>query len=682
MAQRTFPFTCVAILILVICHLSAFGQDDNESPHVFPGVWYKIVLDGNGDYIDGEGDGDGWYYYPESDVQRMWFYNGPYDPDRKGYLDYHVYTKAVDPTRLTYVVAYFGWTTPEWSSLKQGRPPMPGDMPTLNEEATYMSGARIYEVEGVITGTAETIRSHSIDEYNPEWVCIEIRARNAYVYRGAFHECRPKGSQMGACCNRQTGYCYMTYESDCSVPLDWLGAGSTCDGCARPGTTGTDFGDAPDHGYRTLLASNGARHTIVPGVFLGGTVDAESDGQPNASATGDDLNRTDDEDGVVFTSTLHAGRDATLEVVASTSGYLNAWIDFDGDGRFGDREDMIFADQALARGVNRLSFRVPADAVSGWTFARFRFNTRGLLSSFGPADDGEVEDYRVQIVASHDTQAVSGAARLTWSQPPSVAAGGATHASPLLEAGGVLSALHLHEVAADDWQPVAGQPLTGIHWWGTFGGWTESYLPSDLPLAFHLGIWTNVPDPQPFNFETFAHPGTLIWETYCTSWAWAVSGNEVSADKSQPGQTCFLFSHLLSQDRWFEVGQAGLTLGNAESNVYWLSITALYDPSGDGPAHTWAWKTRPTASGAAGTSLTTLVPPSKGSSWPPVLGARWETGIPIRDRQFSPMDMAFQLTTFVPLEFETRASTQPQPGAAVDHEELAMLAANWLNLVP
>jgi hypothetical protein len=666
------------MLILGICLSPAWSQDDNESPGHFPGVWYKILLDGNGDYIEGEGDGEGWYYYPDSGVQRMWFYNGPYDPERKGSLEYHVYTKAVDPTKPTHVVAYFGWTTPEWSKLKRGGPPRPDDMPTLNEEATYMSGARIYEVDGVVTGSAETIRSETIDEYNPEWVCIEIRGSNAYVYRGAFHECLSKGGQLGACVNRQTGYCSVTYESECPAPLTWLGAGTTCDQYVPAGSAGTDFGDAPDHGYQTLLARDGARHTIVPGVFLGRIVDAESDGRPGAAATGDD-NTGADEDGIVFTSTLHAGHEATLDVTASTEGYLNAWVDFDGDGRFNGRDEAICADQALTRGVNRLSFRIPESAVSGWTYARFRFNTRGLLSSFGPAEDGEVEDYRIQIVASHDSKAVSGAAQLMWSQPPSPATDGQDNA---FQAGGVQSALHMHEMAADDWQPADGQPLTGIHWWGTFGGWTDSYLPPDLPLAFHLGIWTDVPDPQPYDLDTFAHPGTLIWETYCTNWAWAVAGNEVSTGKDEPGQTCFLFSHLLSQDRWFEVDQSGSVRGDAGSKVYWLSITALYDPTGAGPAHMWTWKTRPTATGAAGTSLQTIVPPSKDSTWPPVLGAQWETGIAIRDRQFSPMDMAFQLTTFVPLEPQTRASAEPAPRTAVDPGELASLAANWLSPMP
>jgi hypothetical protein len=50
-----------------------------------------------------------------------------------------------------------------------------------------------------------------------------------------------------------------------------------------------DFGDAPES-YGTLLADNGARHSIVPGFHLGQRIDAEPDGQPTPDATGDDLN--------------------------------------------------------------------------------------------------------------------------------------------------------------------------------------------------------------------------------------------------------------------------------------------------------------------------------------------------------------------------------------------------------
>lgn len=641
MTQHIPSLACGAMVVLLCCLSSAQGQNDIENPDHFAGVWYRLLLDGDGEYIEGEGDGLGWHYYPQTDTWRMWFYNGPYDADRKGFLDYHVYTKAVDPTVPTRLEASFGWTTAAWSHLNNDRPPLPGDMPTAADESVYMSSASIYSVNSVVTGTVETERTYSIEEYNPEWVCITLTGKNAYVYRGAFHECVDDNSQLGACCNHQTGYCYQSTQSDCRSPMVWLGIGTTCEQCALTGAVATDFGDAPNSGYRTLLASNGARHVIVPGVYLGASVDNEPDGQPNTSATGDDVTRAD-EDGVSFSSTLHAGRDATVKVVASTVGYLNAWIDFDGDGRFDDGDDRIFTDRLLMGGVNELAFSVPTDAVAGWTYARFRFNTRGLLDSFGLAADGEVEDYSVQVVESQDSHAISGATSLTWSQPPSAGIGGSAN---VFQAGSVSSSLHLHELASDDWQFVEDKPITGIHWWGVFDGWTASYLPTDLPLAFHIGIWTD----GTADSGSFDHPGELIWETYSTSWVWAVSGREESDNAAQAGRTCFLFSHLLSQDQWFRIDQAK---GGSGSKVYWLSIAALYDSTEKEPEHLWTWKLRATASGAAGTSARTIVPASETSSWPPTLGAWWETGSTLSDFRFNPLDMAFQLTTFASLELD------------------------------
>ena len=97
-----------------------------------------------------------------------------------------------------------------------------------------------------------------------------------------------------------------------------------------------DFGDAPDPTYPTLLASDGARHVIVSGLYLGAGVDGDADGQPDATATGDDNDGNDDEDGVVFTSSLIPGYTASVDVTASAPGTLNAWMDFNGDGDWAD----------------------------------------------------------------------------------------------------------------------------------------------------------------------------------------------------------------------------------------------------------------------------------------------------------------------------------------------------------
>jgi uncharacterized repeat protein (TIGR01451 family) len=173
--------------------------------------------------------------------------------------------------------------------------------------------------------------------------------------------------------------------------------------CAS-GVLGIDYGDAPDPSYPTLSASNGARHPFDGVLYLGSTVDGESDGQPTASSDGDDLDGSDDEDGVTFTSALRLGLEATVDVIASAPGLLNAWIDFNFDGDWADAGEQVFTDEPLATGVNALSISVPPGATLGTTFGRYRLDSLGGLSFDGIASDGEVEDYMVEIVEGPDLQ--------------------------------------------------------------------------------------------------------------------------------------------------------------------------------------------------------------------------------------------------------------------------------------
>ena len=163
-----------------------------------------------------------------------------------------------------------------------------------------------------------------------------------------------------------------------------------------------DFGDAPDPGYPTLLASDGARHVVIGGssLILGALRDTDADGQPSAQGDGDDMAGSDDEDGVTFTSSLVLGTMASIDVTASAAGLLDAWIDFNQDGDWGGPGEQIFASEALAAGVNNLMINIPGLATAGNTFARFRLSTTGGLAPDGPAADGEVEDYQVEIIAN------------------------------------------------------------------------------------------------------------------------------------------------------------------------------------------------------------------------------------------------------------------------------------------
>lgn len=162
-----------------------------------------------------------------------------------------------------------------------------------------------------------------------------------------------------------------------------------------------DFGDAPDPTYPTRLASDGARHVRNPDIFMGFLIDVETDGQPNLLSNGDDIAGTgtaappDDEDGVVFTTPLHMGGVASVDVRASTSGLLNAWIDWNHNGTWADPEDHVFVDQPLGPGVNSLTIKVPENLPLGSTFSRWRFSTQAQLSYTGLALNGEVEDHMV-----------------------------------------------------------------------------------------------------------------------------------------------------------------------------------------------------------------------------------------------------------------------------------------------
>jgi|GEM_PF-5802427 len=166
-----------------------------------------------------------------------------------------------------------------------------------------------------------------------------------------------------------------------------------------------DKGDLPDTApgegpgdYETLTTGghDGAMHVIVPDVFLGSGIDGEADGQPDVDAEGDNNADGNDEDGVVFTSLIIPGQNATVDVTANVDGFLNAWVDFNGDGDFDDPGEQISSDTPLAAGTNSLTYPVPAGTLASDLHTRFRFTSddpAGQLDANGAWDNGEVEDY-------------------------------------------------------------------------------------------------------------------------------------------------------------------------------------------------------------------------------------------------------------------------------------------------
>lgn len=181
----------------------------------------------------------------------------------------------------------------------------------------------------------------------------------------------------------------------------------------------TDWGDAPDPvdsgpsiGYPTLNeGGNGAVHATDGITVIGNYVDGEIEGQPNATATGDDLaGAVDDEDGIRLLQPLLIGRGSTFEVSTLNGGFLNVWVDFNRDGDWTDAGEWVTS-QFVNAGRNNIFTQVPVNGSSvGDTFARFRLSpTAGEVGApHGPALNpnnpldlgfGEVEDMLVTIRA-------------------------------------------------------------------------------------------------------------------------------------------------------------------------------------------------------------------------------------------------------------------------------------------
>ncbi len=590
--------------------------------------WYLIAFDANGTCTRNEGWGydNGFTYYPLTDTYRQWFYRGPYSSTGDACMTVSAAIVSADSSRGASAEMNVIWTTPEWSAMSSGSPPMPGDVATSATESKYVGSDTFQSVPPSFFGTVEPVRDYTIVGYCPEWVGLDVSGHNVMMLRYVAPTCAGASKIQGACYNKSTGDCFLTEEQNCTSPYTWLGANTTCSDVGGSSGATVDLGDAPDT-YGTIATSDGARHTVVTGVYLGRLIDAESEGLPTSTATGDDNTGIDDEDGVVFSSTLTPGETATIEVTASVAGYLNAWVDFNRDGTFSGTGEQIFADTYMSAGTSRLTFSVPAAAGTGDTFARFRFSRRGLLSWTGLAEDGEVEDYKVSVATAFAPQASANRGAAKWFQSPEAVSAATPY---VFQSWAELSNTSLSQIVADDWQCQDDRPVTGFQFWGTFSGWTQYRMPSQKPSAFQVSIWTNSPATSK---NSFARPDTMVWQATCTNWVWSVAGQAHDPRAIKDDEACFEFTCLLSQDQWFYQDPGSGT------TTYWVSIAAVYDTT-DTLANPWGWMTGPDASNNGAVKISAV-----NSAWPPSLGSAWSAGSQIVNAKGTIQHLAFNMLT-------------------------------------
>jgi len=189
---------------------------------------FRIELGYRGEYVDGEGTGYGnekWHYYDREGWWSQWFYNAPYDPERKKVIETQLTVSLRDRKLPGRVEIAYNWSTGAWSELNTGNPPLPGVVTDPAGDKKYIACLPFaaQEMPAGYVPRGPLTHGLKIPQYNPEWVSIDVRGENVLVEGWIKHECLPKGPETQACCLRN-GDCLDLPPEDCdeTVPIELI----------------------------------------------------------------------------------------------------------------------------------------------------------------------------------------------------------------------------------------------------------------------------------------------------------------------------------------------------------------------------------------------------------------------------------------------------------------------------
>ncbi len=180
-----------------------------------------------------------------------------------------------------------------------------------------------------------------------------------------------------------------------------------------------DYGDlpgtSPDYAITTSTDS-GAAH-IIGSLYLGSSVDGESDGQEDDDAGrtggGDDGTGSDDEDGVTFSGDWSSSPGTITVDVTGGQGCLFGWMDYlndvfgpSSDGDFDDPTEYIIQNQPVSGSGNVFNPAFFGNLSNRTIYARFRLvpdadgdgdctDQEETIGYQTVINNGEVEDYEI-----------------------------------------------------------------------------------------------------------------------------------------------------------------------------------------------------------------------------------------------------------------------------------------------
>jgi len=153
----------------------------------------KFVVGGGSGY-DGTGDGNGdWYYYPNTDWWNEWFYDHPYDPTRWKEIEVFITVVSLDEQTTSTADIVVNWSSDLYPG-GTGTPPLPPLDPAVEAEW-------IVRTQPLFTGPLDTEplvieKTIIIEDYNPEWVSIDIRGTDIIAYGMITHYCVPEPTTL------------------------------------------------------------------------------------------------------------------------------------------------------------------------------------------------------------------------------------------------------------------------------------------------------------------------------------------------------------------------------------------------------------------------------------------------------------------------------------------------------
>jgi hypothetical protein len=166
------------------------------APKMTDSFWVQVGPDSVAEGGGSGYNGGKWYYYPITNWWNEWFYDHPFDPERKKIIDVWFTVRPMDPCLPSWATVAYNWAEPDW--YDPCRPPLPPLDPC--DEDVYIGRSIFFDDD--LASWPQIVEDHfEIEDYNPEWISIDVNGFNFEITEGRIdHACLPKDDPNAGTC--------------------------------------------------------------------------------------------------------------------------------------------------------------------------------------------------------------------------------------------------------------------------------------------------------------------------------------------------------------------------------------------------------------------------------------------------------------------------------------------------